>query len=372
MGNSNMKNSLTTLALLETASMLPMAALTASAAEPAAMPMFKVMPVHGGTVKYHAPGHQPAVLQTWTATLKYSKVKKSIIMVGTNPKTSSATTTIQVFIVPIKMVYGASNGNHTFDPMVDTANGVSIVQNLLNSPLFNNMDWKFGSTDTGTTQYIDAFQRGSFWKDVNHLGGTYHVVFATPTVLSEETINVSSAQGSAETNPISGSGLIGTFPYGTIDGLLQGYIAGFSQINPSTLALFVTDNIYLTSGGCCIGGYHSAENNGQSYSYATYVSTSATHTFSSDIGAFSHELGEWLDDPGVPHFSSNFCGGIYEVGDPLEGKANYGTFPVVFNGVTWNPQNLVWNSYFGFKASASANGWLDTGHIETAVCENGQ
>ena len=367
-----MKNSLTTLALLATASMLPMAAMTASAAEPAAVPMFKVMPVHGGQAKYYAPGHKPAALQTWTAELEFSGVKKSIIMVGTNPASSSATTTITTFIVPIKMVYGSSNGNHTFDPLVDTQNGVSIVQNMLNSPLFNSLDWKFGSTDVGTTQYEDAFQRGSFWKDVTKKGGSYHVLFATPTVLSEETINVSQSQGSTETNPISGSGLIGTFPYGTIDGLLQGYIKQFTQINPSTLVLFVTDNIYLTSGGCCIGGYHSAESDGQSYSYATYVSDSANPTFSSDIAAFSHELGEWMDDPGVPHFSSGFCGGIYEVGDPLEGKANFGTFPVTFNGVTWHPQNLVFNSYFGFKAKASANGWLDTGHIESSVCENGQ
>jgi hypothetical protein len=283
---------------------------------------------------------------------------------------TNTTTTISIFIIPIKMVYGQTNGNMTFDPLVDQQNGVSIIQNLLNSPLFNSLDWKFGSTDVGTTQYEDAFQRGSFWGFVGKKNPNYHVVFATPTVLSEVTVNVTPSQGSVETNPISGSGLIGTYPFGTMDSNIQTWISQFSQVNPSTLPLFISDNIYLTSGGCCIGGYHEAEGNGQSYSYSTYVSTSPT--FSQDISAISHELGEWLDDPGVPHFSSGFCGGIYEVGDPLEGKANFGTFVVNFNGVNWHPQNLVWNSYFGYKIKKSANSWLDTGHIESSVCQNGQ
>jgi hypothetical protein len=360
-----MKMTSITLALLATASLLPLAAQSASAET--ATPRFLAVPVQVYGKHY---AHTPAALTTWTATLKFSKVKKSIIMVGTNPKSSNVTTTITIFIIPMRMVYGATNGNMTFDPTVDQQNGVSIIQNLLNSPLFNSMDWKFGSTDVGTTQYEDAFQRGSFWKDVGKKNTNYHVVFATPQVLSPVTINVTAAQGSVVTNPISGTGLVGEFPFSTMDTDIQNFISGFSQVNPSTLPLFITDNIYLTSGGCCIGGYHEAEGNGQSYSYSTYVSTSPT--FSQDISAISHELGEWLDDPGVPHFSSGFCGGIYEVGDPLEGKANFGTFAVTLNGVTWHPQNLVFNSYFGFKAAASANGWLDTGHIETSVCENGQ
>jgi len=130
----------------------------------------------------------------------------------------------------------------------------------------------------------------------------------------------------------------------------------------------VVDNVYLTSGGCCIGGYHSADNNGQTYSMASFVTDSGA--FSQDISAFSHEFGEWYDDPLTNNGSA--CGGLLEVGDLLERKANYGTFPVVLNGVTYHPQYLGWMEYFGAPANFSGNNWLDNGHLETSVCQDGQ
>src|SRR6202790_386100 len=51
---------------------------------------------------------------------------------------------------------------------------------------------------------------------------------------------------------------------------------------------------FLTSGGgCCIGGYHSANGaqpSGQTYSHATYVDSPGS--FSQDVSALSHEIGE--------------------------------------------------------------------------------
>ena len=361
-----MKNSLTKLALLATASILPMAAHTASAAGPAATPMFVTLPVHGTGVQHNTPGHAPTALTTWTGTFTYNKIKHTFIMAGTDPETKGASTTFTVYVIPVKMVYGTTNGNMTFDPNVDQANGVSITQNLLNSPLFNSLDWKWGSLDMGTTQYEDAFQRGSFWGYIKKKDPSYHVLLA-PTVLSEVTIDVTSAEGSVQNNPF-GSGKVGEMDINDFDGDLQGFIAGFSQVNATNLPLFLTDNIYLTSGGCCIGGYHSAEGNGQTYSYATYVTT--TGAFSQDIDALSHELGEWIDDPKINN--EGYCGGLLEVGDPIEGLANYGTFPVTFGGVTWHPQALTFLSYFGAKVAKSANKWLDDQHLLTSVCQHGQ
>jgi hypothetical protein len=357
-----MKKSLTTLALLATASMLPLAVQTASAATSSPQPMFVVLPEHG-TGKHFA--HTPTALQTWTGTFTYNKVKHTYTMVGTSPFTTNTTTTITVDVIPVKMVYGSQNGNMTFDPMVDQQNGVSIIQNLLNSPLLNSLDWKWGATDVGSTQYIDAWQRGAFWGEVK-TNTAYHVVLA-PTTLSEVSHTVQPGNGSVMNNPF-GSGVVGTENIGVFDTAIQGWIAGFSQVNPSTFPLFVTDNIYLTSGGCCIGGYHSAEANGQTYGYSTYVTSPGA--FSEDISALSHEVGEWYDDPAT--HNRGYCGGLLEVGDPLEGKANYGTFPVTFGGVTWHPQALVFISYFGAPKKKSANSWLDNQHIETSVCQNGQ
>src|ERR1700733_4129968 len=182
---------------------LPITAQPAWAAAPT--PMYAVLPVHG---HQSAPGHRAVALQTWAGTIRYAGNTYNYTMVGKNPQKSDATTTVTVCLVPVKLVYGAKNGNMTFDPLVDQANGVSIVQNLLNSPLFASLDWNWGGTDFGTTQYLDAFQRGSFWKDVSHKNPNYHVVFA-PSVLSEVSLKVSAQQGKVIDNPF-GSGKVGT------------------------------------------------------------------------------------------------------------------------------------------------------------------
>ena len=67
-----------------------------------------------------------------------------------------------------------------------------------------------------------------------------------------------------------------------------------SQINPTTFPIFETTNTYLTEGGCCIGGYHSA-NGAQTYAHFTYITFAGD--FSQDVSALSHEVGEWMDDP---------------------------------------------------------------------------
>ena len=350
------------LALLASASLLTLAIQTASAAD--TRPMFKVLAPHGNV---HQGAHFTRLqsLQTWSGTITYNGSNYGFSMVGTNPATTNTTTTISIYVVPIKMVYGSRNGNRTFDPNKNLANGVTITQNLLNSPLFNAMDWKWGSTDVGSTQYEDAYQRGSFWGNVS-TNTSYHVVFATPTVLTEQSISVTRTQGKVITNPF-GSGVVGTMGINAFDSYLQSFMTKFSQINPSNLPLFVTDNIYLTSGGqCCIGGYHSADTNGQTYAYATYATSPGV--FSQDISAFSHELGEWYADPLT---TSNSPCGILENGDPLETLANYGDFSVTFNGVTWHPQALAFIEYFGGAANLSANNWLDNQHLLSSVCQNG-
>jgi hypothetical protein len=349
-------------AALAASAIVPFAAHTASAADSEARPVFMVLPAHGAGHQYT---HRPAALLTWNGTITYSGKNYSYSMVGTNPATTNTTTTFTIYIIPIKMIYGSKNGNHTFDPSVDTANGVTIVQNLLNSPLFNSLDWKWGSLDMGTTQYEDAYQRGSFWGSVGSTNTAYHVKFATPSVLAEQSITVTKTQGKVENNPF-GAGTVGTMNINSFDSDLQTFMSKFSQINPTVLPLFVTDNIYLTSGGCCIGGYHSANTNGQTYAYATYATSAGV--FSQDISAFSHELGEWVADPMT---TSNSPCGILENGDPLEGLANYGDFSVVFNGVTWHPQALAFLEYFGAPANSSANNWLDNQHLTSSVCQHG-
>ena len=75
-----------------------------------------------------------------------------------------------------------------------------------------------------------------------------------------------------------------------------------TQRSPRThTPIFMTDDTYLTAGSpilnnCCIGGYHSA-NGPQAYSHFTFIRVPGN--FSQDVAALSHEVGEWMDDPGV-------------------------------------------------------------------------
>lgn len=367
-GKSHMKSSTLMLAALASTAMVSLAAQSASAADPSARPIFTVLPAHGGAALGK---HAPVALQTWNGTLTYKGTMYHFTMVGQDPSANNTTTTITTYIVPIQMnytkaAYGANH--HKFDPNVDQQNGVSITQNFLNSPLFNNVDWVYGGTDVGTTQYVDSYQRASFWQNVT-TNTNYHVVLA-PTVLTEQVIKPTVAQGGkVVANPFGGSGKIGEMNINAFDAKLQSYITKFTQINPSNVVIFLTDNIYLTSGGCCIGGYHSANNNGQTYMTATYAYSSGAFVFSNDISAFSHEIGEWYADPLIT--SRSPCG-LMENGDPLEGKANYGDFNVVSGGVTWHPQALAMLEYFGAPTNFSVNNWLDNQNIETSVCQNGQ
>jgi hypothetical protein len=357
-----MKKSLTALASLATVSML---SLGASAAEPTAKPMFKVL--HSQALKHYL--HTPTALATWNGSIVYNSHTYTFTMIGTNPASTNVTTNYTVYIIPVKMVYTKKiygKNHHTWDPNVDMWNGATITQSLLNSPIFNNLDWQWGPTDVGTTQYEDAFQRGSFWGDgISSTNTSYHVTL-TPTVLTEQTIKVTKAMGGGIVHDFGGTE--GTMGIGQFDSFIQTTMAKFSQINPTNFPFFLVEDVYLTSGGCCIGGYHDADGNGQTYGMASFVTTSGA--FSQDIDAISHELGEWYDDPLVNN-SNMPC--FLEVGDPLEGLANYGTFPVTLNSVTYHPQALAFMEYFGAPANYSANNWEDNQHLlNGAVCYNGQ
>jgi hypothetical protein len=141
----------------------------------------------------------------------------------------------------------------------------------------------------------------------------------------------------------------------------------------------MTYNVYLTEGECCIGGYHSATGI-QAYSMFTYIGTPGA--FSQDVGALSHEAGEWLDDPLVVNVNGNVIDSkcaqvngsdILEVGDPEEVDANYGDFPYTFNGFTYHLQDLVYLEYFGAANTTSVGGEM-TFHnnpFHLTVCSNG-
>lgn len=310
------------------------------------------------------PGLRPNVIQklatpNWTFGYTYQGTKYSEMFIGTNPA-QGASSTIPVYIIPLKMVLGTTS----FSPLSKLGNGLTVVQNTVASPIFqSNVDFVQGGTDVGTTQFTDAFQRVNLWgKVASHPG--YHVLLGGPTVKPEQTLVVPAADGVVAT--AFGTKVIEA-SINWFDGQIQPLIAKL-KIPVNALPVFMTTQTYLLQGaksGCCIGGYHSF-NGTQAYSHFTYIQTAGA--FSQDVSALSHELAEWMDDPET---SNNSACGIYEVGDPLEGGPNYGGFPYVVNGFTYNLQDEVTPVYFGAPVGTSLHGKATFQGATLSVCSNG-
>ncbi len=311
-------------------------------------------------------------LTTWNGSFVYQSKTYKYNMVGAAPSTGKSTT-IPTFIIPVVLKFTSGGKTTTFSPLSKLSNGQTAVTNTTSSPIFQNMDFKSGGIDMGTTQYEDAFQRGNFWTTVNKGHTGYHVLLGTPTTLPTLTLTVPAADGKVTTD----FGItVGNADIFWFDTQLQSYISSHTQIVPNSLPIFITYNSYLTEfGGCCIGGYHSSFGSSsapQAYSHFTYISTPGI--FAQDVSALSHEAGEWLDDPLVVNTSGNTVScGILEVGDPEEGFSNYGAFPYSLGGFTYNLQDLTYLEYFGAPNTTSVDKLMtfQGNPFNLSVCSNG-
>ena len=318
-----------------------------------ATPRFVVLP---GTHLEQAAQANRGGLTTWNFTYTYNAHNYSDRFVGNAP--TGAANTTPSFIIPLKIVVAGQ----TFSTSTVQSNGQSALADTVASPIFQNViRFKEAGVKLGKTQYIDAVERESFWPTVLGNKG-YHVLLGAPTVLPEVTLNV----------PM-GSGKVGT-EFGVqvalvdinyIDLQLNAILAANPQITAGSVPVFEAYDTYETSGGCCIGGYHSASG-AQSYAVFDYIGKSGA--FSQDVSALSHEMGEWLDDPFT---TNNSPCGIYENGDPLENEPNYGDYSYVVGTMTYHLQDLAQPPYFGAPASTTLNGRASFQGASLSVCQNG-
>lgn len=347
--------SITALAILIA---LTCAGFTSSAVAQTSTPRFATL-----TPRYLENLMAPATptVTHWTGAL--SPGGSSFTMVGTDPATTNSPTTVTAFVIPVRIVI-TPTPTGIFDPAHVLPNGRSVVQNTMLSPIFSSgIDFVQGGVDLGNTQYIDAYQRGNFWSSVS-TNTNYHVLL-NPVVLPEVTISDPTGRIAVEFGVRTALVDINFF-----DAHLQQIISGNSQITPDSFVIALTYDTYLTSGGCCIGGYHTAFGSAsapQTYSHFTYIDKPGA--FAQDVSALSHEVGEWMDDPFV---NNPGCGGLLENGDPLEGVANFGGVAYTLNGFTYNLQDLVFLQYFGQSPSTSVNGWFSFQNANVAVCSRGQ
>jgi hypothetical protein len=346
---------------------------TAAAADLPVRPMF----VHG--INAHPPAAlRPTAgsLPTWDFKWSYQGTAYDSVFVGTDPSKGSVSTTVPVYIIPVKLSFNNSGKVVTADPSAKDYTGHSPVTRTVSSPLFHDIDYIQGGTNLGTTQYEDAFQRAALWGEVSlHKG--YHVLLGTPTVEKEVSFTIPAADSIGVINAFGVSVL--TADINWFDSQITPLLTKLN-IPVDSLPIFVTTQTYLTENGgqCCIGGYHSFTGV-QAYSHFTFISNSGSSlAFSQDVSALSHEVGEWLDDPfttnyNVPLLCAEQGNGqqIYEVGDPIEVDANYGDYAYTLKGATYHLQDLVLPPYFGAPTSTSVNGWTSFQGTSFSVCQNG-
>ena len=255
------------------------------------------------------------------------------------------------------MTYGSTS----FSPLSTLPNGKTVIANIIASPLFQSaVDYVQNGTNLGTTQYEDAFQRATLWGTVKtHTG--WHTLLGNPTVEPLQSLTVPSRYGVVTQD--SGSTTIEA-SINWFDPQIESLLTKLG-IPVNSLPIFITTQTYLLQNnrsGCCIGGYHSVTNGGQTYSMSTYIQNAGE--FAQDVSALSHEIGEWLDDPNTNNSVPAACGSgaVLENGDPLENEANYGGYPYTTGGFTYNLQDLAMLTYFGAPSGTS----LATGSTNTS------
>jgi hypothetical protein len=303
------------------------------------------------------------VLPEWNGSFTYNGTQYNYVMVGADPSSNQGVL-ITTWIIPVKIVLSTGQ---TFDPLAGGA--FSPLARTVLSPLFDrSTTYIQGGVNVGTTQYLDAFQRANFWSIVSNNPNS-HLLLGGPSsriaVLPELTLNVPASDGQVG-SPFGHE--VAEVDLNYFDNQISSYLMQNPTINPAGLPILETTNTYLTSFGCCIAGYHSA-NGPQTYisfSYVTYPGD-----YGEDVSALSAELGDWAEDPLYPAQNSTPCGGL-DVAGPLVNTPNDGSYPYQLHGFTYHLQDLAFLRYFGGPADGSVNDWWSfQGYPFTEICQNG-
>ncbi len=249
------------------------------------------------------------------------------------------------------------------------------LQLMAQSPIFRNADFNFGGTDVGTTQYVDAFQRGNFWKTIDK--ANYHVRLAPVQIYAPVVVDVPASKGIlippsvfAAYFPMCGAESLVDINF--FDAIAVNETTKLPGINPGTFPMFMLYNSSLSFGdpadlnNCCAGGYHGINPEGlkfQTYSPFDFDVSGFFFPSDNDTATASHEVAEWMNDPYVVNATPAWghtgqvanCQNNYEVGDPLSGTE--APRVVMPNGYTYHLQELAFFSWFFGDPSLGIHGW---------------
>jgi len=342
------------------------------------------------------------------------------IMVGRSPFARGArTTAVPTVIIPV--IVEAQQGFIMNPASADggclggSNTALSLTQG---SPIMQNSNWIIGGQNIGSTQYVDADQRASFWL-LPAVGGTglWHTLLGPVTVAPTQTIvapgvtpgpavpNVSeivafgvATCGNITTGATNRKNILNVMDINFWDPFAEQTLANL-HVPATSFALFVFYDTVMTGGPplvldpptpqnpnpsphlnpqCCILGYHSDNSDTSPNLITTYGNAEfdrgGIFGGTKDTSVMAHEVSEWMDDPlgnnPTPLWGHvgqvGGCQGNLETGDPLSGTLMP---PVVMpNGFTYHLQELAFFSWFfrqspslGVNNMYSTNGTFATG-----------
>jgi hypothetical protein len=281
-------------------------------------------------------------------------------IVGSDPTKTNKTT--QVKYVPIVLRVTFSDGT-VLDPTKPGCNDTVSVQNrFFKGPNFIPTPLTSNGINVGKTQVTDAFQRAEFWTVMK--GSKWHTVLKTalaPVVVDINAPSGSTTQGGTCSDQKKVSHRIGMIDINSYDNIVTSLASQYAT--PTEVPVVLTYNVLLTSGGCCILGYHSAfgrSSGTQTYAVGVYNDAGIFNGPLEDIHVWTHELGELLNDPfvnnGTPAWGHvgqvGGCQNNFEVGDPLTGTA----YTLKYKNFTYHPQELAFFSWFYRTPSTGTGG----------------
>jgi hypothetical protein len=251
----------------------------------------------------------------------------TITMVGSSPFfNGSRTTNIPTVVVPIIVVL--PNGS-AFDPTVNDkcASNNSAVNQVMNSPVFEPAQFTMNGINMGVGQYLDQYQRASFYNDpsnVSTTGSSYHTVLtvapapgtgpsASPspgaTVLPAVTVSIPANEG-ASYNQLTCSS-VAVVDYATFNSTLTNAVLPALQAEgygTSTFIVFLLHDVVFGEPGdslnqnCCVTGYRNPPPTSQNpavqqYVVADYDTSGVFNSEYEGITNVSGEIADWMTDP---------------------------------------------------------------------------
>jgi hypothetical protein len=296
------------------------------------------------------------------------------------PAQQGGTTTFNAPIVPVKLILLNAKGGvaYTDDPM-------SHLNNLLQSPIFQNSTYSSSPTPT---QFTDAVQRAEYASSAQ---ADWHTMLA-PQVKAERTMTIPSGDYFVSLNKDGSVAFVlvdaftfenALFPATETDTVTPiGAAEHAGDITTHDISTFFFNNAFLyigTQANCCILGFHTfdfepgdASNNNLPREYVVNYSSWITPGLFSggkdapqDVTTSSHELSETFNDPFVtadgihnvtPWWQSSFnCQNDLEDGDVIEGLPNDNAV-ITMNGYSYHVQNEALHQWFEGQTPSDATG----------------